>query len=182
MFIDLRNGNFFQLQGIRRSVPVDLYGFHVRSDREGLTKSDQGEGRLTIWESEELTEFGFIIISNNITGLQDQFHLFLDAAAVYSFGKIRHLLVPGGRYVTTLPSASQVFWENWYKLNGKKRVSGIWVKMNPPDLNYLTELVDSGRLRTHLDNSFTLDTIADAHSRSETGRVVGKIAINIRTE
>ena len=48
-------------------------------------------------------------------------------------------------------------------------------------LTYLELMfMDEGKLRPVIDSEFTLDEIREAHERSQTGRAVGKIVINVR--
>jgi len=43
----------------------------------------------------------------------------------------------------------------------------------------VTACLDAGSYRTHVGARFTLDRIADAHEAQESGRVVGKILIDV---
>jgi NADPH:quinone reductase-like Zn-dependent oxidoreductase len=46
-------------------------------------------------------------------------------------------------------------------------------------LTELAELADAGKLVVNIDSEFSLDQVAQAHERSETGRAQGKIIINV---
>ena len=56
-----------------------------------------------------------------------------------------------------------------------------FVQPNRDQLQYLAELADAGRLTVNIDSEFSLDQVAEAHARSETGRAKGKIVINVAT-
>lgn len=54
-----------------------------------------------------------------------------------------------------------------------------FVQPNREQLGHLAELADAGKLTVNIDSEFTLDQVAQAHERSETGRARGKIIVNI---
>ncbi len=114
-----------------------------------------------------------------LAGVQGPYSVIFDAVAAYGFGRIRPLLSVSGVYVSTLPSAAVL----WRQLAGnlffRQKAHLIWVKPLGRDLDVLTELAEEGRLRTSIDSEFGLDQIRDAHRRSETGRVRGKISIRV---
>ncbi len=57
--------------------------------------------------------------------------------------------------------------------------SFCFVQPNREQLEKLAELADAGKLKVNIDSEFTLDQVAEAHDRSETGRAQGKIIINV---
>lgn len=57
--------------------------------------------------------------------------------------------------------------------------SFCFVQPNREQLAHLAELADAGHLKVNIDSEFTLDQVAQAHERSETGRARGKIIINV---
>ena len=83
-------------------------------------------------------------------------------------------LKQGGRLVTVTETPDEV-------IAGKYGVTPFFcfVQPNREQLAKLAELADSGKLTVNIDSEFTLDQVAQAHERSETGRAQGKIIINI---
>ncbi len=59
------------------------------------------------------------------------------------------------------------------------RISPFLVEPDPVGLAALTELVDAGKLRVHVEHIFGLDETAKAHEVGETGRTTGKIVLSI---
>ncbi len=105
-----------------------------------------------------------------------------DAVANRSFIEARRVLAPGGAYVTTLPSPGILLWAALTAaapLIGGRKARMIRVAPRGKDLEYLTGLVDDGRLKPLIDSEFPLERIAEAHQRSESGRARGKIVISI---
>lgn len=62
------------------------------------------------------------------------------------------------------------------------RVCPFIVEPDRVGLDGITELVESGRLRVHLEQVFPLADAAKAHELGESGRVTGKIVLSIREE
>lgn len=54
-----------------------------------------------------------------------------------------------------------------------------FVQPNGAQLEQLAKLADAGKLKVSIDSEFTLEQVAEAHERSETGRAQGKIIINV---
>jgi NADPH:quinone reductase-like Zn-dependent oxidoreductase len=46
-------------------------------------------------------------------------------------------------------------------------------------LTAIADLVERGKLRVEIDSVFALEDAAEAHRRSETGRVTGKIVLRV---
>ena len=113
------------------------------------------------------------IFSENIT-----YDIFFDAVANQSFWKVKKHLNKNGRYVTTLPSVSKLL-NLFFNIFSSKKGKMISVKSFPEDLRFLSELIKSDKLRTVIDTAYKLKDSKEAHIHSETGRVVGKLAISI---
>jgi len=107
-----------------------------------------------------------------------KYDIFFDAVAYQSFGKVKRYLNRNGKYVTTLPSVSTIL-NPIVGIFSSKKAKMISVKSVPEDLRFLSELVKSNKLKPTIDKTYALNDIRDAHRYSETGRVVGKLAVSI---
>lgn len=108
-----------------------------------------------------------------------KYHAIFDAHGNLSFRKAGKCLYDGGIIVTTLPTPAslfQIFLNRFSKKNSMKTFS---VAPSHPDLEELKRLVEEGRLKTVLDSTYTLEDLAEAHERSQTGHVKGKVAVTI---
>lgn len=85
-------------------------------------------------------------------------------------------VVRRGGVLVTLPTKV-----DWNDAASSRGVSGEWMLVHPdrPQLSKLAELADKGVLRPHVEQSFPLDEVAAAHRRSESGRVRGKLVIDL---
>jgi hypothetical protein len=61
-----------------------------------------------------------------------------------------------------------------------KKAKSIVANANNSDLGILRELIESGKVEPIVDRTYSLQEVAAAHAYSETGRAVGKIAIDCR--
>lgn len=60
-------------------------------------------------------------------------------------------------------------------------INANWISVAPsrPGLEELSALVESGRLKPHVSQTFPLEQVADAHRAQETGHAVGKIVLAV---
>ncbi len=106
------------------------------------------------------------------------FDLLLDAASMSSFQKTRHLLGPGGAYVTLLPSAS-LFGGVLLSLFSSKRCTFVTVQSRAADLERLGGWLASGELRASVERVYPLADVASALTALDSGAVQGKLAVKV---
>lgn len=85
------------------------------------------------------------------------FDVIFDAVGKTSRSACKHLLKPGGRYVSVSMSP----------------------KEKPDDMFFLKELIESGKLRTVIDRKYTLGQIREAHAYVEQFRKKGNVAVSV---
>lgn len=103
------------------------------------------------------------------------YDVIFDAVGVGSFFGFRVNLGARGRFVTTLANVANVV---SFVLH-PRRSRLVVTRPRGADLAKLAALVDEGRLRVHLEETYALADVARAYARSRTGRVVGKLAVVI---
>lgn len=96
---------------------------------------------------------------DDFTKTETRFDIVFDAVGKTSKSACRHLLKPGGKYVS---------------------VTGT-PKSNPGDLSVLKELIESGKLVAVIDRKYTLEQIRAAHAYVESFRKKGNVVINVLT-
>jgi len=60
-----------------------------------------------------------------------------------------------------------------------KRMIGMMGKTDPKDLEFITELIESGEIKTLIDRVYPLAEIADAHRYVEKGHAKGRVIMRI---
>jgi NADPH:quinone reductase-like Zn-dependent oxidoreductase len=110
--------------------------------------------------------------------LPEKYDVIFDAAGVESYQTTRHLMKPGGRYLTTLPRPKHVI-DKLTSLFTSKNVKTLLMKSKGDDLRILSEMISKNQLRIFIDSVFPLEKISDAHRRAEEYTTEGKIIIQI---
>jgi len=118
-------------------------------------------------------------MEQDIVSLQDEYDIFFDVVGNQEYSKVKHILQRGGVFVTTLPSFNILLLGSIHNIINSRKMKSIFVQESKEDLEILADFVDAGLLKTHIDKSYDLIDVAEAHQYSETGRVVGKISLKI---
>jgi NADPH:quinone reductase-like Zn-dependent oxidoreductase len=108
---------------------------------------------------------------------QTPFDIILDCVGGSPFRWIG-LLGRGGRYASPMPGPGVFLRSLMNPLTGKK-VRAVMLKSNAVDLRVLDRLVEAGELRVVIDSRYPLTELRAAWKRSMSGRVTGKIVIDV---
>ncbi len=123
-------------------------------------------------------DFVFDYTKDNFNCLEKKYDLIFDAVGKKSYKQCQKNLKTKGIYVSTLPTfqhlCSVIITAFFYP-----KAKLVVVKSREEQLNILKQLIENNLLFPVIDKKFNLSEIAKAHSYSETGRVVGKIALSI---
>ncbi|HYW20339.1 MAG TPA: NAD(P)-dependent alcohol dehydrogenase [Nodularia sp. (in: cyanobacteria)] len=106
-----------------------------------------------------------------------QYDIIFDAVGKRSLSNCKRVLKPNGIYISTLPSPEVLIQSVLTAFFPGQKAKFVIEMPNTQDLVYLKELIEAGKMRTVIDQSFPLAELAAAHSYSESERTVGKIAI-----
>ena len=58
-------------------------------------------------------------------------------------------------------------------------ISSHMVESNGDDMNSLKELLENGKIKSHISKTFSFDEMAKAHEQLESGRTVGKVVVKL---
>ncbi|MEH2249495.1 NAD(P)-dependent alcohol dehydrogenase [Nostoc sp.] len=108
-----------------------------------------------------------------------QYDIIFDSVGKRSLSQTKRVLKPNGIYITTQPSPETIVQSVLTAFLPGQKSKFFFEKPNTPDLVYLKELIEAGKIRVVIDRTYPLQELAAAHSYSETGRAVGKIAIAV---
>lgn len=87
------------------------------------------------------------------------------------------VLRPGGHLVTAVAEGDSELIAK-YEAAGR-RFRGIAVDPDPVALRGLVELVERGKLRVHVQETFPFDRVADAHRLLDAGHLQGKLVLTV---
>ncbi|MCO5999724.1 NADP-dependent oxidoreductase [Actinoallomurus rhizosphaericola] len=88
-----------------------------------------------------------------------------------------NVLRPGGHLVTAVAESDAELAAK-YEAAGM-RFSGIVVEPDPVGLRGLVDLVEQGRLRVHVQETFPFERVADAHRLLDGGHLQGKLVLTL---
>ncbi len=111
----------------------------------------------------------------------------LDTVGEETFRRSIECVVPGGQLVTILASnpgdkAPLLLYRSitvHYEFMGVPVANELAPERQGAILSSVARLADAGLLRPHVSARFPLDRLAEAHRQIETGRTIGKIAIEV---
>jgi 2-desacetyl-2-hydroxyethyl bacteriochlorophyllide A dehydrogenase len=115
----------------------------------------------------------------DFTKQPQKYDIILDAVGTRTFGECENVLQAQGVYISTLPSFDNLAPMFLSSFMPGKKAKLIVANPHPSDLGVLRELIESGKVEPIVDRTYSLEEVAAAHTYSETGRAVGKIAIVI---
>ncbi len=113
-----------------------------------------------------------------------KYDIIFDTVAKSSFSHCRDVLLDNGIYLTTFPSPRIIFRELVMSKREGKRAAFAAAGLRPSrdkakDLNYLSDLVRGGKLKTVIDTQYSLERIAEAHTYVEKGHKKGNVILKI---
>jgi NADPH:quinone reductase-like Zn-dependent oxidoreductase len=114
-----------------------------------------------------------------IVELSECFDVFFDIYGNMPYQKVKHLLFPRGRHITTLPSFQNFLMAFLCKLFSFKGSDVIIVKSIGKDLDTLSEWVNNGSIDPVIDRSMPLYEISKAHEYLESKKASGKIILTM---
>jgi NADPH:quinone reductase-like Zn-dependent oxidoreductase len=109
----------------------------------------------------------------------ERYDVIFDAVGNCSFARCREALAPGGRLLLVVGGLGDMIRSLvWPSRAGRKVLGGI-AKINPPNLDLLRRLSESGQLKTVIERTYPFARIADAHALVETGRKKGNVIVSL---
>jgi len=115
----------------------------------------------------------------DILANKSRYDLFFDAVANTTYQRAKRTLTPRGQYVSSVPSFQNMFLAPFTNLVSKKKHKKVWVMPVAENLKALCGLIEDGKITPTIEKIYPIEEVADAHRHSETGKVVGKIALNL---
>jgi NADPH:quinone reductase-like Zn-dependent oxidoreductase len=149
-----------------------------------IAKADGAEvwGRCSSGSAEFVKNLGVDkVVDYKATSLGDyseKFDIVFDAAVSSSYGECKNILRDGGVYLTLVPSLGLVT-GMVQALFSSKSCRLFLVTAKQSDFKAISELIESGKLKTPVDSTFPLEEIQTAFRKIEAGGLKGKVAVTI---
>jgi NADPH:quinone reductase-like Zn-dependent oxidoreductase len=117
----------------------------------------------------------------DFTKLNRKFDVVFDAVGKSSFGKCKRLLKEKGIYMSTELGymAQNPFLAMITPLFGGKKLLFPIPTISKEDVNYLKDLVVSGKFKPVIDKAYSLNEIVEAHKYVQSGMKTGNVIISI---
>lgn len=115
------------------------------------------------------------------------YDIIFDTVGKLSFSECKGSLNEEGIFLTTVPTPAIMLQALWPAKRGSKKVKFAATGLRPAsekikDLQFLTELIEAGKLKPVIDGCYPLERMAEAHRYVEQGHKKGNVVIVIETE
>lgn len=121
---------------------------------------------------------------SDFTQTSNKYDIIFDTVGKLDFSKCKSALNPGGKFLSPVLALSVLKQVLLTKISGNKKVifaaTGLRKKEEiQKDLEYISKLLDEGKIRTIIDRAYSLDQIKDAHEYVETGHKRGNVVLEM---
>jgi NADPH:quinone reductase-like Zn-dependent oxidoreductase len=108
-----------------------------------------------------------------------RYDLILGVNGFTSLSRYKSVLTAGGRYVMAGGANRQIFQALLLGAFSKQTCS-VSATLKKTDLEYLAELLDTGRIRSIIDRRYSLHEVPEAIRYVEAGHAAGKVVITVK--
>jgi len=113
------------------------------------------------------------------------YDIVFDTVGKCSFSACKDSLTAEGIYLSTVPTPAVMFQALWSAKSGGKKVKFMAAGLRPAsekikDLLFLTELIETGKIKPVIDRCYPLEQMAEAHQYVEAGHKKGNVVITLR--
>jgi NADPH:quinone reductase-like Zn-dependent oxidoreductase len=120
----------------------------------------------------------------NFTENSKTYDIIFDTVGKRSFSECKGSLTDEGIYLATVPSPVMMLQALWLAKRGCKKAKFVAAGLRPAsekikDLVFLTELIDSGKIKAVIDRCYPLEQMAEAHRYVEQGHKKGNVVITV---
>ena len=109
----------------------------------------------------------------------ERYDVILDTVGGARFSRTRRVLTPRGKHVFVVHGLPEFLLALWTSLRGGRRVIVGICRDSRQDLQLISSLLSSGRLRPVVDRIYRLSDIREAHRYVESGRKRGAVVVDL---
>ena len=110
------------------------------------------------------------------------YDVIFDVVGTSSFSRSVRALTPNGRYLLGNPRPFQKLRGRWTSMSSSKQVipyAARTASETIEDVQFLTELIEAGKIQSVIDRRYPLEQIAEAHRYVEQGHKKGNVVIAV---
>lgn len=115
----------------------------------------------------------------DFTGNGETYDLIVDVVGRSPFSGSLKSLSEDGCYVIGNPGLLHMIRGLWASVSGGKKVINALAKYRIEDLQFLKELIETGKIKAVIDRRYPLERLAEAHRYVETGEKTGNVVITV---
>jgi NADPH:quinone reductase-like Zn-dependent oxidoreductase len=115
----------------------------------------------------------------DFTKMGKTYDFILDVVGKSSFSGSIRSLNQNGCYLIANPGLSQTVRGRWISITRNKKIKFGATDPKTPDLIFLKEIIESGKIKTFIDRTYSLEQTAEAHRYVETGQKRGNVIIKM---
>lgn len=117
--------------------------------------------------------------TEDFTKSEERYDFVFDVVGKTTFSQCKGILKPKGIYLENMLELKDILRMMWTSITGGKKIKGGVSKENSENLNFLKELIQSGKLKPVIDRIFPLEKTAEAFQYVEQGHKKGNVIITI---
>jgi NADPH:quinone reductase-like Zn-dependent oxidoreductase len=115
----------------------------------------------------------------DFTKSDERYDFVFDVVGKTTFSQCKSLLKQKGIYLENMLELKDILKMMWTSISGGKKIKGGVSKESVENLNFLLELIESGKLKPVIDRSFPLEKTAEAFKYVEKGHKKGNVIITV---
>ncbi|NEU30613.1 NAD(P)-dependent alcohol dehydrogenase [bacterium LRH843] len=119
----------------------------------------------------------------DFTKNEECYDLVLGVNGSNSISAYKRVLKPNGNFVHVGGSESQFFQTlvlgPFISMTGSKKISNLLQRVNQKDLNYVKELLETGKVKPIIDKRYKLSEVTEAFKYFQEGHAQGKVVITV---
>lgn len=118
-----------------------------------------------------------------LENISERFDAVYDVVANQSYAKVKHLLNPGGCYLSNIATGSTIMSSVANKLfsplGARQRNFHAWVMSNGDDLKRIAQMIAQQQITPIVSQVIPLEDVSAAHKLIQSGHTTGKIVLSI---
>lgn len=115
----------------------------------------------------------------DFTASGETYDLIVDILGKSSFSRIKRSLTPNGRWLLVSFKTKKILQMLWTSMSGGKKVICALSSEKAEDLVFIKGLIEAGKFKAVIDESYPLAQAAEAHRYAASGHKTGSVVISL---